>query len=1063
MKTLLPPKPHSKVSRKVARYPRHFLAVCLTLAGLILAAASINAALNHPPFISWLPDQRIMGGGFATKYFRILDYDGNTFSITKQSTISTFYSATNVTVNPCIIGGDAGCAQDGTGYKVFFNVNPVTPGTTTIRIRAQDNGTGALSGYTSFTLRLDSSGSNPPSIGSLPNQAIQLPSATGSATYTTKFVIGDLDEAQNSMEDIEGIGVEDFTVSSSNPNVLLDTGLGLALVPPDDGFSIMEGPRTYLLTATTVAGATGTTTVTVNLTDPDGNTTSTSFVLQVVAFTDSPPSITNAAAQTKYVLCPVPTPPTLPVYNYTVASNDSTSVQDLKVTATSSNTNLVPNDPTHLSCSTPAPGGSGTVAITPMLPLPSPSPGVPQTSTITLSVTDDAYTRQTTFLYVAAPQSAAATSHSRPSGVYLLDPNLSQHRPLDLFLTGEMHRIKWNDLERTPDQFNWSAIDDAVDDIPNGQDLSLNLTGEPCYIAASGNLEFSPWCDTNTPAQEADCGATTPCLNGVLRAVPWDSYLRARRDNFLQMLAQHLISTGGITKISIINTNLPGGDAGIRNVSVNFVDMDGYSRVALLGAVQDELRTVQDNFPGKLVQIGFFKATDDNSGYNDELWEWLYRNASSSIGANGVALVALADEFNGVKRPRVSFFQEDLAATRTSDTVSRSNAPNYVTPPLTTSYTFTPNSPQLPSFAYWADLGDPYNPAIYNNGITFQANTPWASPFMQSDGQKLIKTINGSPNDGMEAAFNAYLSQYLEVYPQDADQAQPLSGPPTLNAVLWQGQLRSWHDYTNYLRGLAPIEGPAGLTVARIAANSNTVSWYAVYGATSYSVERTALPTVNWQSVTGCTSLATTQCVDGSTQGTAYAYRVKASLPHSSAYANVAVLLSDPPVNDGYVNATPHNNDPQPGIRAGQSGGAEMKGFLSFATNKLPSSAAVLSAKLRLRQKTVDPNPSAGICKVDIKKGTFGNPSLQATDFSAPASHVNVTQVAFVGVDNWVEAELQPQPIYLSDINLGGITQFRLYLASVAGEPEAVWTGWYSGESVADNPSNPPLLIVRYQ
>ncbi len=157
------------------------------------------------------------------------------------------------------------------------------------------------------------------------------------------------------------------------------------------------------------------------------------------------------------------------------------------------------------------------------------------------------------------------------------------------------------------------------------------------------------------------------------------------------------------------------------------------------------------------------------------MWQWLYKNASNpspeNKDENGNPTVALADEFNGIIRPRIAFFQEDLAAARAPNA---SAVPNYATPSSTpAAYTFTPNATQLPTFAYWANLGDPTNAAIYNNAIVYQANTPWSSPFGSSGGEKLNKTLNGTPNDGMEGAFNAYLNEYLEIYPGDIDEAQP--------------------------------------------------------------------------------------------------------------------------------------------------------------------------------------------------------------------------------------------------------------------------------------------------
>src|SRR5437016_1163025 len=94
MRTLVPPKPYSYTCR-------YLLAICLTIIGLALVAATAYAAINHPPTISWIPDQRIKSGGFSKKYFTILDYDaGDTIRISKSSSKTTFYSAGDIAIAP---------------------------------------------------------------------------------------------------------------------------------------------------------------------------------------------------------------------------------------------------------------------------------------------------------------------------------------------------------------------------------------------------------------------------------------------------------------------------------------------------------------------------------------------------------------------------------------------------------------------------------------------------------------------------------------------------------------------------------------------------------------------------------------------------------------------------------------------------------------------------------------------------------------------------------------------------------------------------------------------------
>jgi hypothetical protein len=457
----------------------------------------------------------------------------------------------------------------------------------------------------------------------LPNRAIQLnASVNGNAVYTTKFVIGDL--GLDDMEDIDQIDASDFTLSSSNQTLLNNLNIGVVLNPNDDYYAPLEAPRSYTLTATTNTGQTGMTTVTVEVQDPNSNKTSTSFVLQVFPNSDAAPSF-GASSDGTFLVCPVPTPnPTPPQYHYTVISNDSTPVGDLRVTATSSNTKLVSNDSTHLSCSPPDSfTGVGTVTVAPSLPLPTPSPGVPQSSTITLTVTDGSYQRQTSFLYLVSDATSPAIAFARPAGVYLLDASQGEHRS-NSFLTGETLAVSWAQVESVEGTYDWSALNTAIGAVPQGEDISLNIQEEPCYIAKDVNhlLEFGTWCDGSTQSLHLiDCSGTNPCgTGGTARAVPWDSRLQERRDAFYEALKTNLNTTGAMSRVSTINPNLPGGNNGIRNVSVDFETMPGYTRQRLLETIQDELHFTG---PGQLS-----RQTDPNRVFHGQR----QRQRSTALG-----------------------------------------------------------------------------------------------------------------------------------------------------------------------------------------------------------------------------------------------------------------------------------------------------------------------------------------------------------------------------------------------------------------------------------------------
>jgi hypothetical protein len=110
-----------------------------------------------------------------------------------------------------------------------------------------------------------------------------------------------------------------------------------------------------------------------------------------------------------------------------------------------------------------------------------------------------------------------------------------------------------------------------------------------------------------------------------------------------------------------------------------------------------------------------------------------------------------------------------------------------------------------------------------------------------------------------------------------------------------------------------------------------------------------------------------------------------------------------------------------------------------------------------------------GPCKVDIKKGYFGNAAtLENMDFSMAApTDFDITEVQpladMQGPPGWVEAEIV-NPVYFGDINNttstgSGLTQFRLYFDGTTSNHQVQWD---SGETANVSPFAPPMLIVRY-
>jgi hypothetical protein len=475
----------------------------LVTASIPLASVNVFATTNHPPTVSWITDQAITSGtGFEQVYFRAWDNETpialGDLSFSVQNLTPNFYTGI-VHIDNCT-SGDNGCPQDGTGFKLNFD-SVSGDGAATIWITATDGG--GASAASSFTLRKQTAAVYPPTVAGVSKEQIQKGSTLGYGPVW--FVVDDLNT--NGIDDAIGLNGDStvtYSVASSNPAVVAVDDV--QLTPPTNGlkWSLKVAPNPNNIAGRAV--------ITITFTDqqqPVHFSTSTSFVLDVIDSTKTPPSFSPSDTFIEHDV----TGPTSITYNFRVTDSETPKNQ-LLVTATSSNANLVPNDSDHLLCSTPASNGTGTVTITPMLPLPSPSPGVPQAATITLAVTDDNYTRRKQFLYVAKDSTSKALSFSRPTGVWDLDP--PDHHPDDPFLTGEMRRISWKDIDNggQPETWNWSSLDGAYTEVYNqGRDLSLNLIEEPCYVAQGATYT---WCDTSRDNN----GCTSCSGDHTLRALP---------------------------------------------------------------------------------------------------------------------------------------------------------------------------------------------------------------------------------------------------------------------------------------------------------------------------------------------------------------------------------------------------------------------------------------------------------------------------------------------------------------------------------------------------------------
>lgn len=351
------------------------------------------------------------------------------------------------------------------------------------------------------------------------------------------------------------------------------------------------------------------------------------------------------------------------------------------------------------------------------------------TGTTTIAVTASDGTLPATILLEVTVTNAslllpAATRTDQPRGIYVLDgpggvlSNGVSMRDANIrsndFVAGYALRVAWTNIEPAMDQFDFTIVDWNVRRLAQaGKKLSLLLMNtDPPWIATTTGVVT--W---------FDAGA------GRLRAVPWDLFLQQRFEMLLSAMASHEvdgIALGQHPVLSTVNAGLPGAFLAIRDpAGTPMRTMANYSRANLTNAVLRSLRAAVSNFPRAHVQVGFWPVTDATA--SPALWE--------------AVRTAILDEFDGVARPKVGFWMENLSASRTApgvDPIAGKPNTNFAAP----LYLSRTNS--------WAN---------------FQALTSWVAPF-NNYGDSVT---NATPADGMRYAFDTFGSTYFELYVSDID------------------------------------------------------------------------------------------------------------------------------------------------------------------------------------------------------------------------------------------------------------------------------------------------------
>ena len=296
---------------------------------------------NTPPTISAIANQSTAQdtptGAIA---FSIGDAETAAGSLTVSGASS---NTTLVPVTGIVFGGS------GSNRTVTITPAAGQSGTSTITITV-DDGTDDTS--TDFTLTVTAA-NTPPTISAIPNQSTPEDTPTGAIAFT----VGDSETAAGSLT---------VTASSSNTTLV-----------PSGNISLGGSGANRNINITPAAGESGTSTITVTV-DDGTDDTSVNFTLTVTAV-NSPPTISAISNQSTTENTATGS------IAFTVGDPDN-AVGTLTVSATSSNTTLVPNANITL-------GGGGanrTIAL-------SPATNQSGTTTITVTVSDGTATASTDF------------------------------------------------------------------------------------------------------------------------------------------------------------------------------------------------------------------------------------------------------------------------------------------------------------------------------------------------------------------------------------------------------------------------------------------------------------------------------------------------------------------------------------------------------------------------------------------------------------------------------------------------------------------------------------------
>lgn len=298
----------------------------------------------------------------------------------------------------------------------------------------------------------------------------------------------------------------------------------------------------------------------------------------------------------------------------------------------------------------------------------------------------------------------------------------------------------WYNFESSKGVYDFAALDHILGKLnPLGKKLSLNMLSsnktEPAYITAESGVTTWTFTDQNT--RHEDYGKPQ------VKPVPWDSYLQSRFSIFAEKLANYqspnpaggTIALRDNPALAQIIVTIPGlgsireGPGGAATPELS--TMPGYSRQVFIDAILAALRAIARNFPQKPISVPFFHVTD----------------TTTSPSLDQTIHDAIQAEFDGVKNPKVGYFQENLSALNTTGSILCS-----------------PDGSR-----------DPLKLATGKTWLAFQMLQSWVTPFANPS-----KNAGTIPTDAISCGNSLMGITYFEVYVPDLDNAA------------WHASFRDW-------------------------------------------------------------------------------------------------------------------------------------------------------------------------------------------------------------------------------------------------------------------------------